>query len=291
MKRWTPLSVVLVAVMALSGCLVHEVDPPAGAGPLRYRDEVFSSITTTPNLTYGSAPRLDGQLVTLKLDLHQPTGDTATARPVIVYVHSGGFSSGTRTEGATLMAPMVRRGFVVASISYRLLAPAGCNGTSTGTACSDAAYAAMDDARAAVRWLRANAATYRIDTSRIAIEGYSAGGVTATGVGLMSEEPGSSGNPGHSSKVRAWVSIAGGLPDGTGATPGDPAGYLFSGTADPTVPHQWSVDTAQALHEAGGFAALKAKVGGGHGLPDMAMVAQQTANFYYLTMSLGSAHT
>jgi len=289
MKRWTPLGVALLAMMALSGCLVSEVGPPAGAGTLRYRDEVFSSITTTSNLTYGSAPRLDGQPVTLKLDLYKPTGDTVTERPAIVYVHGGGFSSGTRTEGASMMAPMVRRGFVVVSISYRLLAPAGCNGTSTGTACSAAAYAAMDDARAAVRWLRANAATYRIDTSRIAIEGYSAGGVTAAGVGLMPEEPGSSGNPGHSSEVRAWVSIAGGLPDGTGATPGDPPGYLFSGTADPTVPHEWSVDTAQALHEAGGFAVLKAKVGGGHGLPDMAMVAQQTANFYYLTMNLESS--
>jgi acetyl esterase/lipase len=278
-------------MMALSGCLVSEVGPPAGADTLRFRDEVFSSMTSTTNLTYGSAPRLDGQPVTLKLDLHEPTGDTATARPAIVYVHGGGFSSGTRTEGATLMAPMVRRGFVVASISYRLLAPPGCSGTSTPPACYDAAYAAMDDARAAVRWLRANAATYRIDTSRIAIEGYSAGGVTATGVGLVSEEPGSSGNPGYPSNVRAWVSIAGGLPDGAGATPGDPPGYLFSGTADPTVPHQWSVDTAQALHEAGGFAVLKAKVGGGHGLPDMTMVSQQTANFYYLTMNLGRSPT
>jgi predicted esterase len=283
--------VVFTALVALSGCLVTEVGPPEGAGPLRYRDEVFSTFTTTSGLAYGSAPRLDGQPMTLKLDLYQPTGDRAARRPAIVYVHGGGFSSGTRTEGASLLAPMVRRGFVVASISYRLLAPAGCNGESTGTACSDAAYAAMDDARAAVRWLRANAATYRIDPSRIAIEGYSAGGVTATGVGLMSEQPGSSGNPGYSSAVQAWVSIAGGLPDGTGATPGDPPGYLFSGTADPTVPHEWSVDTAQALHEAGGFAALKAKVGGGHGLPDMAMVSQQTANFYYHIMDLKHAAT
>lgn len=289
MRRLAHLGVALLAMTILSGCLVSEVKPPAGAGRLRYRDEVFTSFTTTAGLVYGSAPRLDGQLVTLKLDLYQPTGDRATKRPAIVYVHGGGFSSGTRTEGASLMAPMMRRGFVVVSISYRLLAPPGCSGETAGAACYDAAYAAMDDARAAVRWLRANAATYRIDDSRIAIEGYSAGGVTATGVGLVSEEPGSSGNPGYSSKVRAWVSIAGGFPGGAGASAGDPPGYLFSGTADPTVPHQWSVETAQALHEAGGFAVLKPKVGGGHGLPDMAMVAQQTANFYYLTMNLGSA--
>jgi acetyl esterase/lipase len=293
-NRWASFGAAMLAVTALSGCLASEVGPPAGTGRLRFRDEVFSSMTTTSKLTYGSAPGLDGRPVTLKLDLHEPAGDTVATRPAIVYVHGGAFSSGSRAEGATEMAPMVRRGFVVASISYRLLAPAGCSGASTGdayAACHDAAYAAMDDARAAVRWLRANAATYRIDTSRIAIEGYSAGGVTAAGVGLVSEEPGSSGNPGHSSAVRAWVSIAGGVPGGAGASPGDPPGYLFSGTADPVVPHQWSVDTARALHEAGGFAVFKPKVGGGHGLPDMAMVTQQTANFYYFTMDLGSSPT
>lgn len=279
----------LLAVVGLGGCLVTEVAPPEGAGPLRYRDEVFSGVTTTSNLAYGSAPGLGGTPVTLRLDLFQPTGDTVAARPAVVYAHSGGFAGGDKGEGAPLMAPLVRRGFVAVSIDYRLLAPGGCDGGVLSQTCVDAATAGINDAQAAVRWLRANAATYRIDPNRIAVEGFSAGGVIATGVGALPENVGSSGNPGFSSKVAAWVSIAGGLPGGQGVGAGDPPGYLFSGSADSTVPHQWSLDSAQALHAAGGYAALRVQPGGGHDLPDQTVLAQQTANFYYLVLNLKNA--
>jgi acetyl esterase/lipase len=59
------------------------------------------------------------------------------------------------------------------------------------------------DAQAAVRWLRANAATYRLDPSRIAIGGSSAGAITAMMVSYNAVDPGSSGNPGYPSDVAA----------------------------------------------------------------------------------------
>ncbi|CAN5543153.1 hypothetical protein BH10ACT1_BH10ACT1_18060 [soil metagenome] len=283
------LATAAMAAAGLSGCLVTTVAPPDGAGALRYRDAVFADVSITSNLAYGSAPDNEGKPVTLRLDLFQPTGDTVSARPAVVYAHSGGFGGGDKGEGAPLMEALVRRGFVAVSINYRLLATSSCDGGGLTTGCINAATGAIDDTQAAVRWLRANASRYRIDPNRIAVEGFSAGGVIATGIGARPASAGNSGNPGHSSAVQAWVSIAGGLPGGQGIGAGDPPGYLFSGTADTTVPHQWSVDTARALSDAGGYAALRIEPGGGHDIPDQTMLAQQTANFYYGTLKLKTA--
>ena len=65
-----------------------------------------------------------------------------------------------------------------------------------------------------MRWLRANAATYGIDPTRIGIGGESAGAITATLVGLLSEDVGTSGNPGWPSTVGGFVSVSGGVPTG-----------------------------------------------------------------------------
>src|SRR5262249_15227758 len=72
--------------------------PPPGAAPLRYRDLVFAGATVTSNVTYGSATDLSNQVVTLTLDVYEPTGDTVTARPAIVWVHGGSFAFGDKTS-------------------------------------------------------------------------------------------------------------------------------------------------------------------------------------------------
>src|SRR4029078_3560105 len=103
-----------------------------------------------------------------------------------------------------------KRGYVAVSMNYRLLAPDSCTGgAGISMECYVAGVAAVHDAQAAVRWLRANAAEYGIDPERIAIGGESAGGITATGVGVYAAEPGDSGNPGYPSDVQAWMSISG----------------------------------------------------------------------------------
>ncbi len=112
-----------------------------------------------PDIQYGSAPDLNThQPVALNLDLYQPTGDTAAARPAVVYAHSGGFSGGDKAGEANLFVPLVERGFVVASINYRLLTT-GCTGANLTPQCTVGAQAGINDGQAAVRWLRANAAT------------------------------------------------------------------------------------------------------------------------------------
>ena len=285
----TVLGVFAMSTM-LSGCLLTSIGAPSGAAPLRYRDVVFPNFGITHDLQYGSAPDLNDQPVALKLDLYQPTGDTVSQRPAIVEVHGGGFVGGDKADEGNVVDPLVQRGFVVVAINYRLLS-SGCTGSNLTPECTNAAAAGINDAQAAVRWLRADAVTYRIDPNRIAIEGFSAGAIIATGVGVTWTQPGTSGNPGYSSKVNSWVSISGGLPGGELVGAGDPAGYLFSGTADTTVPYQWSVDTANALDKAGSLAVLYTEQGAGHVLPDPTVLIDQTTGFYWLTMDLAHAQS
>ena len=97
------------------------------------------------------------------------------------------------------------------SIDYRLygLKPTAKNPGGAETSNTDAMY----DAKAAVRWLRKNAAELRIDTERIAAFGCSAGAMTTAflcGVGDTKGE-GTSGNPGFSSDIQAGVALSGAL--------------------------------------------------------------------------------
>jgi acetyl esterase/lipase len=258
----------VVAVSALLGaCIPSNVAQPDGTGPLRYRDEVFSSVTRISDLEYGSAPDLANNPVALRLDLYEPAGDVAAKRPAVIWVHGGGYSGGDKSLGpsAILSDMFAKLGYVAVSINYRLLAPARCDAAGgIAPACFNAAVEAVHDAQAAVRWLRAHAATYRIDPERIGIGGESAGAITATGVGLSADRPGDSGNPGYPSDVGAWISISGGVPGGIFVDGSDAPGYLFSGTADRTVPYRWSAETAAAMEGAGVPVVFKTLDGAGH---------------------------
>lgn len=278
---------------ALGGCTVPA---PPGASPLRYRDAVFPSISETQNLQYGAAPDLNGNIVPLLLDLYQPAGDTVSQRPAIVWVHGGGYCCGDKSSGpsANLAQEFAHYGYVTVSINYRLMAPQGCTagGGSIPPNCFTAAIDAENDAQAAVRWLRANATTYGIDTSRIGIGGDSAGAITATLVGLDPQDPGNSGNPGYSSAVTAFMSLSGGVPNGLFASSGAPPGLLFSGTADPIVPFAWSAQTAGAMLNDGAVAFLEPFSGAGHDPyypPYQATIDSQSDYFFYDFMDVADA--
>jgi acetyl esterase/lipase len=176
----------------------------------------------------------------------------------MVWVHGGGFSSGSKSH-RTLRAITLgsaRRGYVAVSIDYRILAAGGCEVSQPD--CRAIAVEDQHDVQAAVRWLRRNARRYRIDPTRIAVGGTSVGGILSYMVGTRPEDPGTSGNPGWSSRVAAFVSIAGGFPGGGGyPSAGDAPGLLFHGTHDRTTPFSWSVDAARALRDAGVPATLQ----------------------------------
>ena len=285
-KRLAAL-VTLLAVALISGCTLPQ---PPGAAPLRYRDQVFSKVTVTSNLQYGSAPNAQGTPVPLMLDMYRPTGDTQTSRPALVWVHGGSFSAGDKTNivPVDVANTFAKLGYVVVAINYRLLG-SGCVANPSG--CTAAAIEAKRDAQAAVRWLRANAAPYGVDPARIGIGGESAGAIAATLVGLFSEDVGSSGNPGWPSTVGGFVSVSGGLPSGGLASAGDAPGLFFHGSADNTVPASWSVNTAIEMLNAGVPAWLQIQDGAGH-VPwaQYRMLYLEQANwFFYLNLDLAHA--
>ncbi len=283
------------AALAVAGC---SLPAPPGKAPLRYRDVIFSNLTTTSGLVYGSAPDLSGKAVTLTLDMYQPTGDTRTGRPAIVLVHGGSFVGGSSTDSGVvkLARNFAERGYVAVSINYRLLGDKEKCGQEDppSSVCLTAALAGQHDAQAAVRWLRANASTYRIDPSRLGIEGTSAGAAIALAVAVNSGDPGTSGNPGYSSKVGAAASISGALPHSVAATYYDAADspiLMFSGTADQTVPFSVATTTALDLAKAGIAVVFEPLEGAGH-VPFSTygpLMITQSVYFFYDFLDLAHA--
>ncbi len=182
----------------------------------RYVDQVFTDVTKTADIVYGQAVGSSGPQ-DLKLDLYEPTGDTDFFRPVYVWAH-GGFHKYGDKSSAGPSEDYVKRGWVAVSIDYRLCPAcptggAGIVSSSNPVAASETWLAAVHDdqhdMQAAVRWVRANAARFRLDAGRIAAAGYSAGAETALTVAFNSYDPGDSGNPGYPSDVAAAVAHAG----------------------------------------------------------------------------------
>ncbi len=292
MRAWTRQGAAALAAITLLGAGVAGASAATSRDePVRYRDRVADELTRIPALTYGSAPsRATGEPEALVLDLYEPAGDTVAARPAAIYAHGGGFVGGDRGDSG-VAEDLAHRGYVAVSIDYRLKAGGGCDaGGGVSDDCYGAAADAIADAKAAVRWLRANATTYGIDPTRIAMAGSSAGAIMATGVALTSEDPGTSGNPGPSSAIGAFSSFSGGLPGGAGASADDPPGVLLSGTEDTVVPYQWSVDTASALQSVGVAARLITLQGQGH-TPSSAQgqFVSETASTFYDALDLAHA--
>lgn len=104
------------------------------------------------------------------LDLYRPAVNPELA-PLVVYIHGGGFRYGDKAGAANVINPLVRAGYAVASLDYRL----------TG----EAKYPAqIVDVKAAVRYLRANARQFGLDPRHFAAFGGSAGGYLATMLGV-----------------------------------------------------------------------------------------------------------
>ena len=288
-RRLLVAAVLSLLVLVLAGC--DPLATPGGAAPLRYRDQVFTNVTKTSDITYGSAVDQTGRNVTLRLDMYQPTGDTVAARPAIVWVHGGSFCCGNKSSAELVDQAnyFARRGYVNVSIDYRLWS-GGCPGTDIG-GCLTAIQHAREDAQTAVRFLRANAATYRIDADRIAIGGSSAGAITALNVGYSPENPGPGAHQGFSSAVRAAQSLSGAQLASGPINAGDAPALLFHGTSDALVPYAWATRTVDEATAAGLLVVMRSWEGGGH-VPyteHRTQILEETRNFFYWRLDLTHA--
>lgn len=140
--------------------------------------EYFSSneIDSLTEVTYGNAVNEQGNSEALELDIYFPSNDidTMSSRPFILLIHGGGFVGGDKSSWVDECKEFAKRGYVAATINYRL----GYD-QSSGLESAKAAYRAQQDANAALRYFIENANSIRVDTSWIFIGGSSAGSITS----------------------------------------------------------------------------------------------------------------
>jgi acetyl esterase/lipase len=221
-----------------------------------------SDLRVDKDIVFGKGGDMD-----LLLDVYHPPQGVTPKRMAIIHLFGGGFSTGSKNAGYIVndVRALGKLGYTNISANYRL--------TSQGLW-----PAQIHDTKAAIRWVRANAAKIGVDADKIAIAGYSAGGMLsllAAGTNGMAEFEGNGGNAGVSSNVQASIGvyplastgIAGALfPTNVSAEErtkmieaASPAKYIgksfvptifIHGTADTTVPLSSSMDFFTKLNAA-----------------------------------------
>ena len=286
-------SVVTVGLASLLGLVIPQAAAAQSTDPATRFVEVASGYRLVPNITYLRAGGID-----LNLDLYQAR--RTESAPVLMYIHGGGWTNGSKESSALTFLPYLEMGWSVVNVEYRM---------------ADVAHApaAVEDCRCALRWIYRNADQYNFDVNRIVVTGNSAGGhlSLATGmvpasagldrqcpgdrnrswstgttsmaelevaaiinwygitdvVGLMQGPPGSSGN-----FTEAWL---GSRPDRDEVAhrvsplsyvrAGLPPVLTIRGDSDPIVPYDHGVRLHEALDEARVPNQLVTVEGGGHG--------------------------
>ena len=131
---------------------------------------------------FGTAKRFDGGTDSLKMNIFMPTNDNASTRPLVVWIHGGGFIQGSRADFNSLAETWAKRGYTAATVSYRLGIHGGLFDPPFAYDEAElirACFRGIQDVRGGLRFLVKNAAAYGIDTSRIVIGGASAGSIIA----------------------------------------------------------------------------------------------------------------
>jgi acetyl esterase/lipase len=176
---------------------------PENNNPIVKADATYK-VLIKRNITYAEGLSHDGKsastvAIPLKLDVYVPDNDLKN-RPVYMFMHGGSFKGGSRKKKdiAAMGNYFSSRGWVFVSIDYRVLknlgtihtgiAPQKWIDASNNNSQMIAVYTAQRDAKAAMRWIVANADTYHINTNFITVGGGSAGAITAIGIGISEQE-------------------------------------------------------------------------------------------------------
>ncbi len=239
-----------------------------------------------PNIVYGKENNVDLRLDVITQDR------TKTPRPTLIYIHGGGWVLGTKESSILKGLPFLAHGMNVVNVEYRL-------------ASVSLAPAAVEDCRCALHWVYNHAAEYGFDTSKLVVEGHSAGGHLSLMTGMLTPAAGfdnecaspASSKNGNEVKVAAIISYfgitdvadllhgpdtrwwalnwLGSLPNRmelarklsplTYVRKGLPPIMLLQGNKDPIVPYSQGVRMHKALDAAGVPNEFITIPGGGHG--------------------------
>lgn len=299
---------IILALVSCSRAIVAAEPPAKNTAPKR------------PALPPGIAAEYDVKYVpdgdvAQSLDIYCPEDRAEKPLPLLVWIHGGGWSGGSKSEMP--FRNQLQRGYVAASIEYRFSQQAKFP-------------AQIQDCQAAIRWLRANAEKYSIDPDRIGVSGASAGGHLAALIGTSGGKqafPMIGGNEEQSDRVQAVCDIFGPTDFWTVISQADadksvknifkwnngdpysnliggklgedkekcqavspvhyvskdcPPFLILHGDRDALVPYTQSVELSDLLVEAGVDVTLQRMPGAGHGGPAFSLpaVAQLTTSFF-----------
>ena len=175
--------------------IIPETSIPTVKWNATYEVTITEDITYAEGLSHDSLNSINSSVMPLLMDSYVPNNNSQN-RPVLMLIHGGGFVGGTKQQEPLVdMAHYYSaRGFVVFSIDYRLRDNKGTVPQEWIEGSSDipptnlgqffAIYPAQRDAKAALRWIVANAHNYNINTDYITIGGGSAGATTSIGIGV-----------------------------------------------------------------------------------------------------------
>ncbi len=248
MRKFLLLSAVSISFLANHAQTWPIPDTSGG----RYCSEVFTSVTVTSGVVYGSSVTVGNSTQTLLMDIYQPTGDTVSRRPVIVLAHGGSFIGGSKTDAymVTICTRLAKLGYVTVSLEYRI----GIGFPIDSINATKAVIRATQDMKAGLRFFRQDALganTYKTHPNYVYAGGVSAGafmGLHLAYLDKIAEVPtwvniaslggidGNSGNPGYSHKTNAVINLCGALGDSTWLEPGDCPLLSMHGNIDATVP-------------------------------------------------------
>lgn len=217
---------------------------PCGVG--RYEKDLFTS-ATKKTVQYASATDWNDRTVSLEVDVYEPKGDTALLRPLVIFAHGGGFVQGDKADMAYVSEQFAKRGYVTASIQYRLLP---MNKLSIPNA-KNHILKAVKDFKTAIGFFRTSSKKFRIDPENIFIGGASAGAITALHVGLLDTgdqlpedvarfaaiEGGI-----ENVKIKGVINYSGSILDNGWIDKTDPPIFSYHGTADDVVPIGYGVN-------------------------------------------------
>ncbi len=216
----------------------------------RYVDPIFEDVTITSDVVYSD-------VTNFYMDVYEPTSDTISERPLLIFAHGGAFIGGDPSTSTSVdfCTEFAKRGYVTASIQYKLADFAAQLVDSL--IMKDVVMKAVGDAKAAIRFFNKDAENdniYRTAEDRVFVGGNSAGAILSIHAAYLDESDeipedlleileanggfeGNRGNEGYSSEIAGVLNLAGGLNALSLIDESDVPTFSAHGDIDDVVPY------------------------------------------------------